>query len=46
MGIGSISVGLKELGHEADHSASSSAEVKNDGAIPPLPICLHEIMLN
>jgi hypothetical protein len=27
----------KRLGHEADHSPSSSAEVKNGGAIPSLP---------
>jgi hypothetical protein len=29
--------GVKWLGHEADHSPPCSAEVKNDGAIPPLP---------
>jgi hypothetical protein len=28
---------LKQLGHEADHSSSSSAEVKNDGGISPPP---------
>jgi len=27
----------KRLGLEADHSPPSSAEVKNEGAIPPLP---------
>jgi hypothetical protein len=31
---------------EADHSPLFSAEVKNDGAIPPFPICLHGIVLN
>jgi hypothetical protein len=29
--------GLKRPGREADHSHPSSAEVKNGGAIPPLP---------
>jgi hypothetical protein len=32
-----ISPGLKKPGCEADHSPPSSAEVKNGGAIPPLP---------
>jgi hypothetical protein len=38
--------GVKWPGHEADHSSPSSAEVKNGGAVPPLPICLHGIVLN
>jgi hypothetical protein len=29
--------GVKRLQHEADRSPPSGAEVKNDGAIPPLP---------
>jgi hypothetical protein len=29
--------GVKWLGHEADYSPPSSAEIKNVGAIPPLP---------
>jgi hypothetical protein len=29
---------VKWQGHEADHSTPSSAEVKNGGAIPPLPL--------
>jgi hypothetical protein len=29
--------GVKRQGREADHSPPSSAEVKNGGAIPPLP---------
>jgi hypothetical protein len=29
--------GVKQLGHEADHSPLSSAEVKNGRAMPPLP---------
>jgi hypothetical protein len=32
-----ISPGVKLQGREADHLAPSSAEVKNVGAIPPLP---------
>jgi hypothetical protein len=32
---GSIA-GVKRLGHEADHSPPSSAEVKNGGAISPI----------
>jgi hypothetical protein len=31
-----FSRGVKRLGREADHSSPSSAEIKNDGAIPPL----------
>jgi hypothetical protein len=29
--------GVKRQGREVDHSPPSSAEIKNDGAIPPLP---------
>jgi hypothetical protein len=29
--------GVKRQGREADHSPPSSAEVKNGGAIPPIP---------
>jgi hypothetical protein len=29
-------VGVNRVSHEADYSTSSSAEVKNGGAIPPL----------
>jgi hypothetical protein len=32
-----LSVKVKRPGREADHSPSSSAELKNGGAIPPLP---------
>jgi hypothetical protein len=32
-----LSPGVKRLGLEADHSPSSNVEVKNGGAIPPLP---------
>jgi hypothetical protein len=31
-------LGVKWLGHEADHSPLSSAEVKNGGTVLPLPI--------
>jgi hypothetical protein len=36
--IWSLSMWVKRQGREAEHSTSSSAEVKNDGNIPPLPI--------
>jgi hypothetical protein len=32
-----VSPGVKQPEREADHSPPSSAEVKNHGAIPPLP---------
>jgi hypothetical protein len=32
-----LSLGLKRQGREADHTRVSSAEVKNGGAIHPLP---------
>jgi hypothetical protein len=35
--LGALSLRVKRPGHEADHSPPSSAEVKNVGAIPPLP---------
>jgi hypothetical protein len=35
--LGAFSLGVKWLGCEADHSPPSSAEVKNGGAVPPLP---------
>jgi hypothetical protein len=34
---GGCSPGVKQPECEADHSPPSSAEVKNDGVIPPLP---------
>jgi hypothetical protein len=40
MGIGGSFTGGKRQGREADRSPPSSAEVKNGGAIPPLPTCL------
>jgi hypothetical protein len=46
MGTGGFSRGAKRQGREADHSLPSSAEVKNGGAIPLLPIRLHGVVLN
>jgi hypothetical protein len=34
---GTLFPGVKWKGHEADHLPPSTAEVKNGGAIPPLP---------
>jgi hypothetical protein len=42
---GSLFPELKRMWREADHSHPSTAEVKNGGAIPPLPIRLHDIVL-
>jgi hypothetical protein len=41
-----VSPGVKRPGLEDDHSAPSSAEVKNVGAVPALPLCLNGIVLN
>jgi hypothetical protein len=35
--VGALSPWLKRRGLEADHSSPCSAEVNNDGALPPLP---------
>jgi hypothetical protein len=43
---GAVSLEVKRQGREADHSPPSSAEVKNGGAIPPLPLRLHGVVLN
>jgi hypothetical protein len=45
-GVHAISPRLERLGREADHSPPSSAEVKNGGAIPPLPHMSSWYMLN
>jgi hypothetical protein len=37
MATGGSYPGGKAAGREADHSASSNIEVKNRGAVPPLP---------
>jgi hypothetical protein len=36
-GTGDDSLRVKRPGREADHSLPSSGEIKNSGAIPPLP---------
>jgi hypothetical protein len=41
-----VFLGVKQLGCKADHSPPRSAEVKNDGAVCPLPIYLQGIVLN
>jgi hypothetical protein len=42
-----LSLGVKWLGCEADHSSPSSAEVKNVWSyISTTPVCLHGIVLN
>jgi hypothetical protein len=46
MGTGGSFPGAKRPGLEADHLPPSSVEVENSGAIPPLPQCLHGIVLN
>jgi hypothetical protein len=38
MGTEAVPPGVKRQGREADHSPPSSAQVKNGGAIPPLPL--------
>jgi hypothetical protein len=44
--LAAVSLGLKRQGREADHTLPYSAEVKNGGAIPTLPIRLHGLVLN
>jgi hypothetical protein len=41
-----LSPGVKRPGREPHHSPPSIAEVKNGGAIHPLPLCLHGEVLN
>jgi hypothetical protein len=41
-----VSPRVTRQGRQADHPRPSSAEVKNGGAIPSLPICLYVIVLN
>jgi hypothetical protein len=38
--------GVKRKKREDDYSPAPTAEVKNGGAIPPLPLCLHGTVLN
>jgi hypothetical protein len=44
--LAAVSPGVTRQGREADHSPPSNAEVKNGGATPPFPLCLHGIVLN
>lgn len=41
-----LSKGIERKGHEVEHSTSSSAEVKDGGDTPPLPLLLNGVMLN
>jgi hypothetical protein len=43
---GALSPGIKRPGLKADHSPPSGAQVKNDGAIHPIPVCLHDVMFH
>jgi hypothetical protein len=46
MGTGGDFPGVERPRSEADHSPPSNAEIKNDEAIPPIPLCLYGIVLN
>jgi hypothetical protein len=46
MGTGALSMEEKLQGRKSDHSPPSTDDVKNNGAIPPLPIRLYGIVLN
>jgi hypothetical protein len=46
MGNRVLSLEVKQLGREIDNQLSSNAKIKNGGAIPPLSLCLHEIVIN
>jgi hypothetical protein len=43
---GSLSPVVKRQGPEADYSPPSSAQEKNDGAILPLPLLLHGMVID
>jgi hypothetical protein len=43
--LGALSLGVKWLGHEADHSLPSNAKVKNVDLYIHSPIRLHGIVL-
>jgi hypothetical protein len=45
MGTGDSFPGVKRPGKQADHSPAFSAEIKNGGAIPSLPVRLHGVAL-
>jgi hypothetical protein len=46
MRTGVVTLGIKRRGHEANFSPPSSAKAKNGGAIPPLFVSLHGVVLN
>jgi hypothetical protein len=41
-----VFTGMRWTGHKADHMTISGTQVKNGGAIPPLPISPHGKLLN
>jgi hypothetical protein len=43
---GALSCELNGQGNEADQTPPSNVDVRNGGAIHPLHICIHGIMLN
>jgi hypothetical protein len=43
---GLFPLGVKRQGHEANHTPTSSVEVKNNGAIASLPKRRHSVVLN
>jgi hypothetical protein len=43
---GAVTLGVKRQEREVDHSLPSCVQVKNGGAIPPLPIRLYDVVLN
>jgi hypothetical protein len=44
--LGALSLGVKQLGHEADHSPPSSAKVNAWSYTSTPPICLHGMVLS
>lgn len=46
MATGAVSPEVKWKGSEPNHSLLSRSEVKIGGAIPPLPLRLHVVVLN
>jgi hypothetical protein len=44
--LGPASLGVKQLGHEADHSSPPTTKSKNGGAIPPLHMFLWQSTLS
>jgi len=41
-----LSLGVNQMSHEADHSPPSSAKVKNVCSYTSLPTCLHGVVLS